>query len=84
MMLLNPFLNNLKDIYPGRILGLTFYEENGGATIFIESGDCSNYYYNYPESSQGLTSEDFCYRMTRNTLLHELGHFLDIDYLSKT
>lgn len=74
----------LEGYYPGRILGVTFYEEDGSATIFVESGDCSNYYYDYPESSQGLTLEDFCYRMTRTTLLHELGHFLDIDYLSKT
>lgn len=78
------FYEDLIGEYPGRMLGASFIESDGSFIVAAEVGDCSSYYYDYPESSKGLTEDDFCYRVNKNILLHELGHFIDIDCLSET
>ena len=56
------------------IMGFTDYNKN---TIYIEGVSYKKYYDKYPESSEGLSKEDFCFRIVRDTLLHELGHYVD-------
>ncbi len=46
-------------------------------TIYVEAFNHSGYYDKYPDSSANLSVEEFNYRIVRDTLLHEMGHFVD-------
>ena len=64
---------------PGSILGFATEEWDGpyNYSVYAEGGDHDGYYEKYPESSNGLTPEDFNYRIDVSTLYHELGHVMD-------
>ena len=47
------------------------------SAIYVEGVVREDYYNKYPESSKGLSIEEFSYRLSRDTLFHELGHFID-------
>lgn len=46
-------------------------------TIYVESGIHKGYYERYSSASEGLTKEEFSYRLAKDTLFHEIGHFFD-------
>ena len=63
---------------PGHLLG--FVNNN---TIYVEGSKHEGYYEKFPNSSQGLTEDDFNFRIARDTLLHELGHYINEENGSK-
>ena len=65
--------NNIESID----FAITGFADNDLNTIYVESVIREDYYDKYPESSKGLSLEEFSYRISRDTLLHELGHFID-------
>ena len=66
----------LEGYNPGHITGF-LDDKSDSKCIYVEGSDYQEYYDKYPNSSNGLTREDFNFRIVRDTFLHELGHFLD-------
>ena len=56
------------------ILGFCDYQNK---TIYIEAAIHEGYFKKYPNSSKGLTEDEFNKLIVRNKLIHELGHLLD-------
>ena len=55
-----------------------FYQYIDSANrVFAEACKQGNYYYDYPESSKGLSEYEFNYRIARDTVFHELAHSID-------
>ena len=83
-----PYENSAEELYwqkngssaPGDITGFTFmkdYDSKKEIDVYVEAGMKSGYYENNRASSDGLTKEEFNYRVCRGTLMHEIGHALD-------
>ena len=62
--------------YPSSITGFTATDDYS-STVYVEASTHNGYYEKYEESSKGLTPKEFNSRITKNTLLHELGHAVD-------
>ena len=64
------------------ILGMTIDPHFDGinnveSKIYVEACIHPGYYENYPTASQGLTEEEFNYRIAVSTTIHEIGHIID-------
>lgn len=85
-------LNNLNIVLLEDPYGAEYYWEASGDTllgsirgftdtdnqvIYIESSMHPGYYENYYNISNEYTEEEFNYILTKDTLIHELGHFFD-------
>ena len=75
--------SNIKNFIEGKDLrvvileGKISAEEKYQQTYNTSPGKILGYYDKYPDSSANLSVEEFYYRMNRDTLLHEMGHFVD-------
>ena len=61
---------------PQNITGIRLPYEIGNE-IIVEECKHTGYYDKYPESSKDLAEDEFNYRIARDTVLHEIGHFVD-------
>ena len=69
------------DPAPGNISGFTSISEDGSKKeldVFVEACIKPGYYERYASSSEGLTQDEFNYRICKGTLMHELGHAIDV------
>ena len=63
---------------PNSITG--FVEADYPYTIYIEGGLYPGYYERYSDCTNGLTEDEFSKEIVMDSLLHELGHRIDLEH----
>ena len=63
----------------GSIMGFT-EEKEDSTTIYVEGVKYDGYYEKYPNSSNGLTEDEFYLTIAKDTLLQEIGRYLNFKY----
>lgn len=66
---------------PSSILGFSTQEASGAFSVYVESSKQEGKSKSFPESSKGLTDDEFNYKIAVSTLYHELAHIYDWGYI---